>query len=71
MEVTPLRQSRKLHSEKEAKKRWMKIWDEIGSRILRLPPSIQDIVLDDINTAIKNRIAIMEMIENTQRRNRA
>lgn len=68
MEVTPLALNRKLHAQKEAKKKWMKIWDQIGDRILRLPPSIQDIVLEDINTAIKNRIAIMEMIQNAHRK---
>jgi hypothetical protein len=71
MEVTPLALNRKLHAEKEAKKKWMKIWDQIGSRILKLPPWVQDIVLEDINTAIKNRVSVMEMIENANRKNRA
>jgi len=71
MEVTPLALNRKLHSEKAAKKKWMKIWDQIGKRVLKLPEWMQDIVLDDINTAIKNRLAVMEMIQNAKRRNRA
>lgn len=71
MEVTPLALNRKLHAEKEAKKKWMKIWEQIGKRVLKLPEWMQDIVLDDINTAIKNRLAVMEMIQNAQRRNRA
>lgn len=71
MEVTPLALNRKLHAQKEAKKKWMKIWDQIGKRVLKLPEWMQDIVLDDINTAIKNRLAVMEMIQNAKRRNRA
>lgn len=53
---------------KEMEKKWMKIWDQIGSRILKLPPWMQDIVLDDIDTAIKNRVLIMEMIQNAKNR---
>lgn len=72
MEVAPLALNPKLHSEKEAKKKWSKIWDQIGSRILKLPPWMQDILLEDINTAIKNRVSIMEMIQNAKnRRNQA
>jgi len=71
VEVTPLRLSRKWHAEQKAKKKWMKIWEQIGSRILKLPPWIQDIILDDINTAINNRVSVMEMIQNANRKNRA
>jgi len=67
-EISPLRSSRKLHAEKQAKKKWMKIWDQIGSRILKLPPWMQEIVLDDIDTAINNRISVMEMIQNANRK---
>ena len=71
VEVTPLRLSRKFHAKKEMKKKWMKIWEQIGHRILRLPPFMQNIVLDDINTAINNRISVMEMIQNAKRSSRA
>jgi hypothetical protein len=50
-------------------KRWMKMWKTLGKRILKMPKWMQDIVLEDINTAIKNRIAIMEMIQNAKRSN--
>lgn len=53
------------------RKKWLKMWDNIGGRILRLPKWMQDIVLEDVNTAIKNRTAIMEMIQNAKRDNRA
>jgi len=69
-EISPLRLSRKLHAEKQAKKKWMKIWDQIGSRILKLPTWMQEIVLDDIDTAINNRISVMEMIQNANRKTR-
>ena len=71
VEVTPLALSRKMHAEKQAKKKWTKIWDQIGNRILRLPPWMQDIILDDINTAVNNRLSVMEMIQNAKRSSRA
>jgi hypothetical protein len=36
-----------------------------------MPKWMQDMILDDINTAIKNRLAVMEMINNANRKNRA
>jgi hypothetical protein len=51
----------------ELRKKWMKMWESLGHRILKMPQWMQDIVLDDINTAIRNRIAIMEMIQNAKR----
>ncbi len=42
--------------------KWMKIWQRLGERILKMPKWMQDIVLEDINAAVKNRIATMEMI---------
>jgi len=45
------------------------MWDELGERVLKLPKWMQDIVLEDINTAIRNRIATMEMIQNAKGRN--
>jgi hypothetical protein len=49
---------------------WLKVWETIGVRILKLPEWMQDIVLEDINTAVRNRVATMEMIENAHRKNR-
>ena len=56
--------------EAELKKKWLKMWETLGKRILRMPKWMQDIVLEDVNTAIRNRIATMEMIQRTKR-NRA
>ena len=49
---------------------WLKIWGAIGVRILKLPNWMQDIVLEDIDTAIRNRVYTMEMIENANRKKR-
>jgi hypothetical protein len=46
------------------RRRWMKMWDTLGERILKMPEWMQNIVLEDIHTAVKNRIAVMEMIQN-------
>lgn len=54
--------------EAQLRKRWLKTWDKLGERILRLPRWMQDIVLEDINTAVRNRVSTMEMIENAQRK---
>jgi len=53
--------------EAELKKKWMRMWESLGKRILRMPKWMQEIVLEDINTAIKNRLAVMEMIQNANR----
>jgi len=53
--------------EAELRKKWMRMWERLGVRILKMPKWMQEIVLEDINTAIRNRIAIMEMIQNAQR----
>ena len=53
--------------EAELRKKWMRMWERLGVRILKMPRWMQEIVLEDINTAIRNRIAIMEMIENAKR----
>ena len=51
----------------QIKRRWLKMWEDLGERVLKLPKWMQDIVLEDINTAIRNRIATMEMIQNAQK----
>ena len=53
--------------EAELRKKWMHMWERLGVRILKMPKWMQEIVLEDINTAIRNRIAIMEMIQNANR----
>ena len=54
--------------EAELRKKWMQMWEKLGERVLKLPKWMQNIVLEDINTAIRNRLATMEMIQNAKRR---
>jgi hypothetical protein len=53
--------------EAELRKKWMRMWENLGKRILRMPKWMQEIVLEDINTAIRNRINVMEIIQNAKR----
>jgi hypothetical protein len=53
--------------EAELHKKWMCMWETIGHRILRMPKWMQEIVLEDVNTAIRNRVATMEMIQRSRR----
>ena len=53
--------------EAELRRKWVRMWEKLGERILKLPKWMQIIILDDVNTAINNRVATMEMIQNTQR----
>jgi hypothetical protein len=50
------------------KRKWLKTWVYLGNRILRFPEYMQTIILEDVNTAIKNRIATMEMIIEAEKR---
>ena len=49
-------------SETELRKKWVKKWERLGVRILKFPKWMQTIILEDVNCAIQNRIATMEMI---------
>jgi hypothetical protein len=54
--------------EAELRKKWMKKWEQLGARILRFPKYMQVIILEDVNTAIENRVATMEMILRSKKR---
>ena len=54
--------------EAELRKKWMRMWERLGVRILKMPKWMQEIVLEDINTAVRNRIAIMEMIQKCEKK---
>jgi hypothetical protein len=54
--------------ETELRRRWLKTWETLGERILKLPRWMQNIILEDVNTAVRNRVATMEMIENAHRK---
>ena len=53
--------------EAELRKKWMRMWENLGKRILKMPEWMQEIILEDVNTAIRNRIATMEMIQHAKR----
>jgi hypothetical protein len=42
---------------------WLRIWKQLGQRINQFPEWMRTILLDDMDTAIRNRIAIFEMIQ--------
>jgi hypothetical protein len=46
-----------------SEKKWLRIWDEVSDRILKLPLWMQQIILDDIQVAIENRVSVMERIQ--------
>ena len=54
--------------EAELRRKWIRTWEKLGERILKLPRWMQNIILEDVNTAISNRIATMEMIQNAKRK---
>jgi hypothetical protein len=54
-------------AETELRKKWMRMWEKLDHRILRFPDWMQAIILEDVNTALKNRIATMEMIAKARR----
>ncbi len=42
---------------------WLRKWEELGRRINQFPEWMQVILFEDVDTAIRNRIAIFEMIQ--------
>jgi hypothetical protein len=40
-----------------------KHWDALFERIWNFPPWMRNIILEDINGTIKNRVSLFEMIE--------
>jgi hypothetical protein len=54
--------------EAELRKKWIKMWDRLGARIVKFPKWMQVIILEDVNTAIENRVATMEMINHAKTR---
>ena len=52
----------------QLRRQWIKMWNSLGDRILKMPQWMQEIVLEDVNTAIRNRIATMEMIQQNAKR---
>ena len=53
----------------QLKRKWDRLWLDIEDRILRLPKSEQNILLEDFQTAIESRIIVMERINDAKRGN--
>jgi hypothetical protein len=67
MEVVELEVLKGWGREARLKKKWNRLWSQIGDRILRLPNREQDILLEDFLTAIQSRILVMERINDAKR----
>jgi hypothetical protein len=67
MEVVELEVLKGWAREARLKKKWNRLWSQIGDRILRLPNREQDILLEDFLTAIQSRILVMERINDEKR----
>jgi len=52
--------------EAQLKRKWDRLWAQIGDRILRLPTREQNILLEDFHTAIQSRIMVMERINDAK-----
>lgn len=53
--------------EAHLRRKWNKLWAEIGERIRRLPQREQNILLEDFHTAIESRILVMERVKDANR----
>jgi len=59
VEIEPLRNFGRAA---QLKRKWNRLWAEIGDRLLKLPEKQQEILLEDFLTAIQSRILVMERI---------
>jgi len=53
----------------QLKRKWNRLWAQISERVLRLPQTEQDILLEDFHTAIESRLIVMERIQNAKKGN--
>jgi hypothetical protein len=67
MEVVELEVLKGFGREARLKRKWNRLWAQIGDRILSLPDREQDILLEDFLTAIQSRILVMERINDEKR----
>ena len=47
-------------------KKWVQMWCTVEDQVVNLPAWAQSILLDDINTAVQNRLAVMQKIQEKQ-----
>ncbi len=48
------------------RKQWMQMWHTVETQFVNLPAWAQSVLFDDINTAVQNRIAVMQKIQAKQ-----
>ena len=53
----------------QLKRKWNRLWTQIGERVLSLPQREQIILLEDFQTAIESRLVVMERINNAKKGN--
>ena len=53
----------------QLKRKWNRLWAQIAERVLSLPQREQIILLEDFQTAIENRLVVMERINNAKKGN--
>jgi hypothetical protein len=53
--------------EAHLRRKWNRLWVEIGERIRRLPVREQNILLEDFHTAIESRLLVMERVSDANR----
>ncbi len=53
--------------EAHLRRKWNKLWAEIGERLMRLPVREQNILLEDFHTAIESRLLVMERVNDANR----
>jgi hypothetical protein len=41
--------------EAELRKKWVRMWEKLGERILKLPKWMQTIILEDVNTPFRGK----------------
>lgn len=66
VQVKPLRG---FGREAQLKRKWNRLWAQIGERVIALPEREQCILLEDFQTAIESRILVMERITDAKRGN--
>ncbi len=49
-------------------RKWRRMWVELGKKLAAMPEWMRDIVLEDVETAIRSRVAVMEMIQQHARK---
>lgn len=47
--------------------KWLEIWFELEDQIAKLPPNKQDALFEDMKTALKERLRIMETTKDNLR----